>query len=212
MYEWYSPPFSVHKHLPTNMLYSKCVTVYFLHVSPPLLALREVRDEGPGQPSPWGEHHPAVGRDRGSHLLHPARGHQQKHGECKGSRWHGRHREAGQHNQGQRRQVRYRSSYLSESCFFFSQCTHWYTPDCNLCTRWKNPTRVVDGDKRLFWALTSWSFIQTHTHLSNTLMLVEGEVLATGKVALYALRFYVPVELMAQQLFLACYIFSNVPG
>lgn len=119
LYEWYSPPFSVHKHLPTNMLYSKCVTVYFLHVSPPLLALREVRDEGPGQPSPWGEHHPAVGRDRGSHLLHPARGHQQKHGECKGSRWHGRHREAGQHNQGQRRQVRYRSSYLSESFFVF---------------------------------------------------------------------------------------------
>lgn len=74
---------------------------------------------------------------------------------------------------------------------FFSQ---WYTPDCNLCTRWKTPTRVVDGDKRLFWALTSWSFIQTHTHLSNTLMLGEGEVLATGKVALYALRFYVPVE------------------
>lgn len=69
--------------------------VLMLHFCP----CREVCNEGPGEPSPRGEHHSAVGRDRSSHLLHPARGHQQKHGEREGFGRHGRHREAGQHHQ-----------------------------------------------------------------------------------------------------------------
>lgn len=81
--------------------------VLLSHFPPPLFSLREVRDEGPGESSPRGKHHPAVRRDGGGHLLHPARGHQQKHGERQGLGRHGRHREAGQHHQGQGRQVGY---------------------------------------------------------------------------------------------------------
>lgn len=82
-----------------SMFYSLC-----FFSSP---ALREICHERPGQPSPRRKHHPAVRRDRGRHLLHPARSDQQKHGERQGLGRHGRHREAGQHHQGQRWQVCY---------------------------------------------------------------------------------------------------------
>ena len=70
------------------------------------LHLREIRHARPGQPAPrWRQPQRAVGWDRGGHLLRPARGHQQEYGERQGSGWFGRHREAGEHHQGQRRQA-----------------------------------------------------------------------------------------------------------
>lgn len=128
---------------------AKCLTFHSM-------LFREVCNEGPGQPSPWGKHHTAVRWDCGSHLLHPARGHQQKHGERQGLGRHRRHREAGQHHQGQRRQVCYSSMYLSKH-FLLGRRVHADTNPTQTCTCFRCT------HKHQHVALDSGSFTQTFT-------------------------------------------------
>lgn len=124
-----------------SLPFNNAVSIIHFYMYRPFSPLfdREICYARPGQPaSRWHRPQRAVRWNHGSHLLCAARGYQQEHGECQSPGRLGWDREAGEHNQGPRRQASLLQGNTSWGpCLRKYICSHMTSLFCTLlsCTQ-----------------------------------------------------------------------------